>query len=422
MLLAVPVAFAQQKVLNGRVLDTKTALPIEGAVIQFSNAEKAIATDAKGSFSLPIDTVFAGQMLIISHLGYEKFTLKLKPGQANITVSLTPKTNTLSEVRITASKKLKPAKVRPETVLDFGITNDRLFVLGWETGQKNPTLQVLNLYNDSLLMNCRLPVYAEKLYVDCLENLHLLTANHAFQIYLDSVSLALYPPETKATFEQHLFPCLTTDNENAYFRRNINKGIIVSFYTVNRQSHETKLFRMVADEAVLTMQQSEARFQFFRSGQNGADPEMNMNRTAHTLENNIAFAQKVMFEAPYVPLLKIGKEICLFDHVNGEIEFYERDSLRRVLPVNYHLQPNWDKQILIDAPQEKAYVLFRKNGLPELRLLDLQTGELLSTYKLGHPFAEKISVHNGQVYFLYKDPAKNFRQFLYKAPLNALQN
>ncbi|MBK0403684.1 carboxypeptidase-like regulatory domain-containing protein [Adhaeribacter sp. BT258] len=415
LLLAGQVAYGQKVTLNGRVLDAKTALPVESVSIQLNDSGETAVTNASGSFSMQIDTVSAPPILTFSHLGYEKFTLQLKSGQTKITVNLTPKTSTLSEVKITASKKLKPAKVRPETVLDFAISQNQLFVLGWETGQKNPSLQILNLYNDSLIMNCRLPVTAEKLFVDCLENLHVLTENFVYQVLSDSASLALYPPEPKAAFEQYLRPCLTTDEKNAYFRQNINKGIIVSFYAVNQQTHETRLFRTVVDEAVITMQKEEKYYQKSKmlSG---------MYRTPRSAANNALFARQVMFEAPYVPLVKIGKQICLFDHVNGEISFYENDSLRRVLPVNYHLQPNWDKQIVVDKAQERTYVLFRKNGLPELKLLNLQTGELLNSYKLTNPFAGNISVHNGQVYFLYKDPAKNDRQFLYKSPLSPLQN
>ena len=414
--------FAQQAKLNGRVSDAKTALPVEGVSIRLGASNKTAVTDKDGSFSMQTDTVLEGQTLIFSHVGYEKFSLKLARGQTEISVKLTPKANTLSEVTISASKKLKPAKVRPETVLDFAITHDRLFVLGWESGQKNPTLQVLNLYNDSLLMNCRLPVYAEKLFVDCLENLHVLTESHVYQVLSDSISLSLYPPETKIAFEQQLRPCLATDDRNVYIRRDVNKGIIVNFYAINQQIHEIKLFRTVDDEAVLTMQRSEGRFQFFRNLPDEEAKYVNAARLERRAARNIEFAQKVIFEAPYVPLLKIGKQMCLFDHVNGEIEFYANDSLNRVLPVNYHLQPNWDQQIVVDKALEKAYALFRKNGLPELKLLNLETGELMNSYKLDNPFAENITVHHGQVYFLYKDPAKNMRQFLYKAPLNALEN
>ena len=73
----------------------------------------------------------------------------------------------------------------------------------------------------------------------------------------------------------------------------------------------------------------------------------------------------------------------------------------------------------MDAPQQKAYALFQKNGLYELKLLNLETGELETTYRISNPFAQKIRVQNGQVYFLYKDPKLLNRQFLFKAALSS---
>ncbi len=405
-------------ILSGKVVDAETQKPVPFAGVQLGNTVFRTTTGPDGTFSLKPGSVAANEVLIVSHIGYQQETVKLKPGQTNYILTLKPKNNTLSEVKITASKKLEPRKISPETVVDYTLINKRLFVLYWEKDQKNPSLKVLYALTDSLLLTCRLPVYATSLFVDCLDNLHLLTETAARQVYSDSVSLRLYPPAPRSEFERYLRPCLAEAGDNVYFRREQNKGIIASFLAVNQKTEAVKLLRTIRDEDVLAMQRGEASFQGRRSG--GGDPEMNMNRTPHTLENNIAFAQQFLFVPPYIPLLKVGKNICLFNHLQGNVEFYERDSLTTTLPVDYHRQPGWAKQLITDKVTASVYALFQRNGLYELKELDLNTGKLGAAYKIPHEFASGISVHNHTVYFLYKNPAKNLRQFLYKAPLKQL--
>lgn len=407
--------YAQQITLNGRVSDAKTALPVEGVSVNLSPGRQVTVTSSKGTFTLKTDSVSAAATLTFSHLGYETFTVNLQPRQTQYHVKLLPKNNRIPEVTITALKKLNPAKLRPETVVDYALRGDQVFVLAWEKAQEKPSLLVLDRQTDSLQQHYRLPFYVESLFTDCLANVHLLTATQAYQLNSETDSLRFEPPHAREAFEQFILPCATATTQKIYFRKNINQGVVVSYFSVDRLTAETNRLQTVADEIVLTMQSNERRFQFFRAG--AGDPSMSMNRGPWSAGVNTSFAKKVMFEAPYVPLLKIGGQVCLFDHANGKLELYQNDSLTRTLPITYQLQKDFAREILVDAPEQKAYALFRKHGLAELKLLNLATGVTETTYRLSNPFAEKISVQNGQVYFLYKEPKQNSRQFLYKAPL-----
>lgn len=402
-------------ILTGKVVDAETRQPVPDAAVQLENTVLGTTSQTDGTFSIKTDSVPANAKLVVSHIGYQPGQMRIQPGQTNYRITLKPKINTISEVKITATRKLKPDLVQPETVVDYAIAGNRLFVLYWERGRKTPSLKMLDIQTDSLLINCHLRDYATALFTDCQENLHLLTAHTARVVQADSAAFRFYPPVVKADFERYLVPCLAEAGEHVYFRSNLNKGIITSFLAVNQRTEKVKLLRTIQDDAVLTMQQNEARFQKSRSG-NG-DPEMNMNRTAHTAEHNATFAQQFLFVPPYIPLLKVGKAVCLFDHLHGNVEFYERDSLTNSLPVRYHLQNHWAQQLLTDKASTAVYPVFQRNGLYELRELNLNTGELGRTYKIPNVFASRITVHNKLVYFLYKDPAKGLRQFLYKAPL-----
>ncbi len=431
-------SFAQKITLNGTVSDSKTGAPVSGVGTILSKSGKAAATDKQGSFLVPTDTIFPGETLIFSHVSYETLTVPVTPGQTRFMVTLTPKVNPLGEVSITAFRKLKPQKIRPETTLDYAITNNRLYLLGWEAKRKNLVLQVLHLETGEVLMQNRLPFLAENLFVDCLQNLHLLTEDKVYQVFTRSDSLALYPPNLRTEFDQHLKPCLAANGSFLYFSRDLKRGVIRSFYAVDQETKETKMLRTIQDEIVLSMQRGEQRFQFFKALQDDSRPDNTVEgpgpstnalmkagkqaRVARRTATSKAFAQKIMFEAPYLPLIQTGNQLALFDHVNGKIEFYKYDSLSRVLLINYQHQKDWAKQIVVDAAAEKTYALFQKNGLYELKHLNLETGELGRTYQISNPFASKISVHNCQVYFLYKDPGKNNRQFLYQAQLASGQN
>jgi TonB-linked SusC/RagA family outer membrane protein len=87
-------AQAQNATVSGKVLDAATAKPIEGAVI--SNGKQQTTSSATGTFSI---AAAKGSQLTVSFVGYS--SRKIAVTSAELTISLNPSADQLSEVVVT---------------------------------------------------------------------------------------------------------------------------------------------------------------------------------------------------------------------------------------------------------------------------------------------------------------------------------
>lgn len=71
-------------IINGKVLDSQSGLPVAGASVVVKGTKKGVTTDVNGNFAIEVNT---GQTLVISFVGYEDQEVKVKDAGA-ITVKL----------------------------------------------------------------------------------------------------------------------------------------------------------------------------------------------------------------------------------------------------------------------------------------------------------------------------------------------
>ncbi|HEY2720512.1 MAG TPA: TonB-dependent receptor plug domain-containing protein, partial [Chitinophagaceae bacterium] len=88
---------AQQKTLTGKVFDENNQ-PLTGATIRVKGTNRAVVTDASGSFSI---NVSKGETVEITHVGYIGSSEKIGDN-ATISISLRQSENTMGEVTVVA--------------------------------------------------------------------------------------------------------------------------------------------------------------------------------------------------------------------------------------------------------------------------------------------------------------------------------
>ena len=73
-LIATGVSFAQQeKVLNGKVSDFATFMPVESASVYVQNSTIGTVSNVDGKFSLVVPPKYVNDTLVISSIGYKSF-------------------------------------------------------------------------------------------------------------------------------------------------------------------------------------------------------------------------------------------------------------------------------------------------------------------------------------------------------------
>lgn len=119
--------FAQTRLLEGRVLETGTEVPIQGAIVKAGII--GTATDAAGNFKLNIPvSVIENELLLVSFVWYQIFELKMNAiaFDKSLTVFLLPSNQLLNQIVVTAGRyeqSVKRSTVSTEVIKPYLIQN-----------------------------------------------------------------------------------------------------------------------------------------------------------------------------------------------------------------------------------------------------------------------------------------------------------
>jgi hypothetical protein len=93
---------ATTKSINGKVVSQEDGLPIPGATVRLANGKASTTTNAKGEFTLPIDSASKNNQVAVAYLGFVTKNVSANANQ-NLNVILEPDSKALSEVVVTSS-------------------------------------------------------------------------------------------------------------------------------------------------------------------------------------------------------------------------------------------------------------------------------------------------------------------------------
>jgi len=114
LILGMSLPLAAQSIIKGKVFDQNNQSPLGGVNILIEGTQKGTATDFDGRFTLEVPSFPV--TLVFSYLGYTPKKVKVTAPTENLTVYLTPSTESLEGVVITASKTRERILETPVTV------------------------------------------------------------------------------------------------------------------------------------------------------------------------------------------------------------------------------------------------------------------------------------------------------------------
>ena len=120
---------------------------------------------------------------------------------------------------------------------------------------------------------------------------------------------------------------------------------------------------------------------------------------------SIIFNEYLLSQEPYVPLFQINDELCLFNHIDGElVTFSLRGERMDEIKINYQMDNGWDKEIIVNEEKTRCFAKFTRNGETSLVEINPDTGQTMGSYVLEvHAFPTKIRVRGNEIYYLCKD-------------------
>jgi len=383
--------------VRGRVVDAATGKTIEKVNIQIQGTYSGTTTSMEGEFhftvsSLPITLIF-------SHISYETKTMEITAFDAKekFTVQLFTRINLLKEALVTSQHKFASAE-SVITVLDFYCIDENILILLFNHTKKTHELVLTNPFFDTIAYSGK---YTEKnkpqfLHQDCLRECHVYDKDFARQVVIrDSIILLMYTVHT-AKFHQTLDDCLFETRNFVVFEKQLN-DYYQQFYGLHKETSDERMI-LSADEMKKARALGE-EINFIIS-----HPEFYTDIGAA-----IRFEREIMFKPSYKVLKKIGDSVYYFNHLSASIDIYDSDLWYQTsIPISYHEQRQWQKEILVDPIEDKAYTTFRHGGKYELHEINLEDGNVEYVTTIPFAFPYKIMVNNGFLYVLYRNLASSW--------------
>ena len=438
-----PSAVAQKISINGIVKDEISQTAIRDVNIKVNGTREGAFTGQDGRFTLSLKKTPAS--ITLSCIGYETVYYDIDKVPSKPLMLILRKTAyMLQEVDIAAKKYSYIFRDLNYSVLDYELTDDNILLLIFRYQLKRAELILLSLTGDTIAI---VPVPEQKpkqLFKDFLGNVHYISTKlNAFQFYYnDTVNQSGFIYKT--TFDslyRMVKPFLFSIGDHAYFQEFTPDGFGTSIGYYDND-HRKKYIRYVSGESIRKNYYNDLNFyNQWNSHLQGAnlllqasafEPHGNsMKMIEHTESRNPALVDEYDLRAhkqfsymrTNAPLVKMGENsMAVFNFPEDAIEImnYEGKVYKKI-PITFHKENEdnliasllsaivpvsdwkWRGKILVDEYYRAAYTTFWKNGIVKIRKINLETGQLTSSFDLPFPFPEKIQIYKGDAYFLIRN-------------------
>ncbi len=392
-----------QNSLSGKITDQQSGEAISFAQIIVKGTEKGTTTDMEGNFKLS-DVRFP-LTLVVSDIRYH--TLQIRVESSPALISLYPKEYALDQVLIRPEGVERILEDPTFSVIDYGFYDDLIVLAVMKNNRKKAFLRVQEP-EGKLLWEERLPLVPESFFEDCLGNLHLLSADSAYQLYYDYEKMHLLYPQGKEYLLNLLGPCKTFWEGKAYFQYSSRRGLIQHYFSANKG--EKRLLFSLADSNKINYLNSQYDIHYFlRLKSQNRDPFGKL--TVNQIHDRLAEFQDLVgkdwldqqiLEALNAPLCLVRDQIGIFDFADNQVLFFDQnDSLSHTLAIDFHTKKGWTGEVLTDPVSGFVYAPLKDNGsFSFLRIdpLSLRVKRLIQLK--GHDFIKNYQFRNGFLYFV----------------------
>lgn len=444
----------------GQVVDS-AGTPLSGATILLNDKFKAIAQE-NGAFELSVQS--RPSSLGVRLLGFMPYQLPLDTlpwteKRLTLVIVLSPATTTLTEAIVSSS----PIQVVFEEhyskdLLDFKLVDPDLVLLLLKSKRKT----ILQLITETGVVRAelKLPIGAmpHSLHHCCTGTYHVVGERWAWELILKGENvdtLGRYPVED---FYKYVEPCQAVVDGIYFFRKMGPFGKSIRYTWVDAAGTPRPLVYLIDHEG---MEKALRIVSGFKSREGFAPPRayesapdcpfctdpvehyleleleaLNLQDTAgiqgmaYYSDDQMGFLsnlESVCADSLYAPMFVIGDMVYLFNHPDKTLmrlklkgDPSKPDLSIKEVGIQYQLDKDWKKQILVDAQLRRAYGRFLSaaKGLT-IKEIDIETGSVNRRYAVSDaPYlAEKYQIREGNLYFIGQPDVTIPNQRLYKVDL-----
>ncbi|MCK4569189.1 MAG: carboxypeptidase-like regulatory domain-containing protein [Bacteroidales bacterium] len=425
----------ERHIIQGIIFEKETEIVLPGAHVLIEGTSFGTISGPDGSFRLSIADFPI--TLKVTHIGFEDrfFTVTESLKEETLMLGLNFSAEMLEGVTITDKKAELIFKNESYSVLDFEFHENGLMLLIFRNRLKRAELVLLSTMNDTLAILAELPGKAANLHHDCLDNIHYVAKDSAYQVQFTGTGLNLIYPADIRIFRLVARAFAAYHNDNYYFgiRRMHDQVIeyirydsIADAYVTFREVYDSKKLGILKENPghhglLGSFRNDDLEFALLLMGTSASiDAQIEALDRSRDISIEAHYLKKIVYTPLYAPLFKSGKQMIIFNHPESQIEFLTPyGELEATTPIDYHKKNDWEEMILKDEIRDEYYTVFIHSNRASLHPLNIKTGILGPANILYYLFVKKILVRNGYAYFTYRQPGSIERTMLFRQKLQA---
>jgi hypothetical protein len=414
-----------QIIVYGIVRDEQLLTPLRNVNILINGTTEGVYTGEDGRFSLALKKFPAS--ITISCVGYQTAYYDIKkPSSKPIELLLRQYTNKLQEVDVFANRFCFLYKDKDYSILDYEIMDDNLLLLVYRYQLKHAELILLSLNGDTVAVAPVPELKPQRLYKDFLGYINYFSdQGNAFQCtYNDSLKKIIFP--NKITCELLLKmsqSLLFSIGDRVYFQEFTPDGFGKAIGYYDKDYRKEYIGSFSGD---VTSKNYFLDMKFYQRW----NEQLDAKNPARFSEDDFNALKRFNYRRMNTPFVKLGDDtMAVFNFNDGVIELMDWEGrMYRTVPISFQKEEGndlldvfslllsfaewrWSGKIIVDEYYREAYTTFKKNGMVQIRKIDLGTGNLVNRFDLPFPFPKKILIYKGYAYFLIKDIGSDFEKW-----------
>jgi hypothetical protein len=415
MILLVSVSVSGQERYHffyGKVINKATGVGISNVNITFEGLTTGSVADKKGDFSVYIDPLPV--IMVLSHIGYETKKVFLDKTSFSLMIEMVLEVKELQEVEINSNRLGAEAifKGTAYSVLDYEPDSGNIYLLVSRFRTNDAILFLRSGPGDTIASKTLSEIHPRKLFRDCLGNIHVITGDSAFQVFHKGNELNLLYAVQVKKFKGLLMDCVLSTPDLLFYKKSIEHDLGMSFFTINRTTRERQLISSVRDSSRLLM-----------AKKNPTDWNLLLRKRIPEGKDDFvtwSYVHKILYRPLSSCMFKVENYICVLNTSEHTIEFYLPNGIyssKLLINIQSISEGKWSGELYIDDVTSKVFTTFFRNGEHTLYWINLNTGELIMIAPIEKIFPDKIRVHNGYVYYLFRQEGAGRNVDLYRQRL-----
>jgi hypothetical protein len=415
---------SQNITVYGKVTDNTTNKPLVYASVQIQNSTYGTNTSKTGSFSFTVPTK-KHLSVLFKLLGYtssvKEIDIDEKQDSVFISLTLTQSYIPIDTFTIYAKRKPDTLVGAPNySVFDFDFYEDKYILLTAEKSLEKAQLKLADA-NGKILTSYFIPKEAgeaKEFYKDYMGYTNLVCKNYIYRIKMYHDRFLLIPLKVEDV-NAYIRPIIDTLNGKLIFTDYWKDYPLFNYLSYNEVDSTKQKLISVEDKELMHAY----RFEYYslkpKDQLQARRLAMDLKLDKHVVASLMSgFTHSMFYEPLFAPLYIIKDTICVFDHYKDKLYHLDKNGIKiDSIPINYNHPKNWKEwknKMLKDDIENLIYAVYDKNGHKYLKQISSRTGKDLGKYTLQFHSADKLKIHDGYVYYIYRPFESTQEKFFYR--------